>query len=100
MTGHINPEVSSPFDDMTDEQKEHEAVKLADVIQKMHDLGVAKPGKVDESGRSSTVSHLMEFREALAHLPWRHNRSSASSSNSLNSSSGSTASTTHQSRQH
>ena len=34
---------------MSEEQKEHEAVKLANIIDRLHSLGVVKPGKLGKS---------------------------------------------------
>ena len=46
ISGYVEPERPSPFAGMSDEQKEHEAVKLANIIDRLHSLGVVKPGKL------------------------------------------------------
>ena len=44
-TRHVEPERSSPFEGMTEEQKEYEAEKLANTIHRLHTLGVFTPGR-------------------------------------------------------
>ena len=49
VSGYVEPERPSPFEGMSEEQKEHEAVKLANIIDRLHSLGVVKPGKLGKS---------------------------------------------------
>ena len=46
VSGYAEPQRPSPFAGMSEEQKEHEAVKLANIIDRLHSLGVVKPGKL------------------------------------------------------
>ena len=46
VSGYVEPDRPSPFEGMSEEQKEHEAVKLANIIDRLHSLGVVKPGKL------------------------------------------------------
>ena len=46
VSGYVEPQRQSPFAGMSEEQKEHEAVKLANIIDRLHNLGVVKPAKL------------------------------------------------------
>ena len=46
VSGYVEPDRPSPFEGMSEDQKEHEAVKLANIIDRLHSLGVVKPGKL------------------------------------------------------
>ena len=46
VSGYLEPERPSPFAGMSEEQKEYEANKLANIIDRLHSLGVVKPGKL------------------------------------------------------
>ena len=46
VSGYVEPQRPSPFAGMSEEQKEHEAVKLANIIDRLHSLGIMKPGKL------------------------------------------------------
>ena len=50
VTGHVEPPKVSPFEGMTEEQKEYEANRLANLMHKLSDLGVVKPGKIGPNG--------------------------------------------------
>ena len=46
VSGYVEPERPSPFAGMSEEQKEHEAMKLANLIDRLHNMGIVKPGKL------------------------------------------------------
>lgn len=46
---------------MTEEQKEYEAMKLANAMSKLMDEGVFTPGTIGEDGRVRAVSHVNEL---------------------------------------
>ena len=46
---------------MTDEQKEHEAWRLANTMDKLLDAGVFVPGRVGADGKLQAVSHVAEL---------------------------------------
>ena len=45
----------NPFEGMSEEQKEYEAVKLANLIDKLHTMGVVKPAKLGEDGKPQVL---------------------------------------------
>ena len=45
----------NPFEGMSEEQKEYEAVRLANLIDKLHTMGVVKPAKLGEDGKPQVV---------------------------------------------
>lgn len=46
---------------MSEEQKEYEAVRLANAMSKLMDEGVFAPGTIGEDGRPRAVSHVAEL---------------------------------------
>ena len=40
---------------MTEEQKEYEANRLANLMHKLSDLGVVKPGKIGPNGTTTRI---------------------------------------------
>ncbi|KAK6058519.1 hypothetical protein COOONC_03911 [Cooperia oncophora] len=63
VTGYLRPENTgvSPFEGMTEEQKEYEAMKLVDAMNKLMNTGVVKPGTIGEDGRPKAVGHVLEL---------------------------------------
>jgi len=57
---------TQPFEGMSDEQKEYEAVHLANLIDKLHSMGVVKPAKLGDDGKPHPVDHVLELCEAQA----------------------------------
>lgn len=73
ITGCVkSPIRENPFEGMSEEQKEYEAVKLANLIDKLHNMGVMKPARIDEFGRPTEVDHVLQLIEepdaAIRHL--------------------------------
>ena len=67
VTGHVQPTPrKSPFEGMTEEQKEYEANQLANLINKLHELGAVKPAKIGPDGKPVPVEHLLELTEGVA----------------------------------
>jgi len=61
VTGHVEPPRKSPFEGMTEEQKEYEANQLANLIHQLHELGAIKPGKIGPDGKPIAVEHILEL---------------------------------------
>ena len=62
MTGYIQPERGeNPFDNMSEEQKEYEAMKLANAMDKLMSEGIFRPGTVGPDGKPVAVSHVNEL---------------------------------------
>jgi len=61
VTGHVEPPRKSPFEGMTEEQKEYEANQLANLIHQLHELGAIKPGKIGPDGKPIAVEHVLEL---------------------------------------
>ncbi|XP_068627685.1 synembryn-A [Battus philenor] len=73
---HIDPVVGctrppriNPFEGMTEEQKEFEAMKLVNLFDKMVSKGVVKPARVGPDGRPQPVEHVLEMREHPPNRP-------------------------------
>uniref|UniRef100_A0A914CD92 Synembryn-A n=1 Tax=Acrobeloides nanus TaxID=290746 RepID=A0A914CD92_9BILA len=61
VTGYIEPHRENPLANMTEEQKEYEAMKLANAMSKLMEEGVFTPGTIGEDGRVRAVSHVNEL---------------------------------------
>ncbi|KAM3968093.1 ric8 guanine nucleotide exchange factor A [Aphomia sociella] len=73
---HIDPVVGctrppriNPFEGMTDEQKEYEAMKLVNLFDKMVSDGVMKPARIGPDGRPQAVDHVLELRDQPPNRP-------------------------------
>lgn len=66
ITGYAEPPRAKPFEGMSDEQKEYEAVKLANLIDKLQNMGVVRPAKMGEDGKPHPVEHVLELCENQA----------------------------------
>ncbi|CAB3409895.1 unnamed protein product [Caenorhabditis bovis] len=66
VTGSLFPPDRGSFlEGMSEEQKEYEAMKLVDAMNKMMDAGIVKPGTIGEDGRVREVSHVLELTKNM-----------------------------------
>ncbi|XP_063374864.1 synembryn-A [Cydia amplana] len=63
VVGCTRPPRPNPFEGMTDEQKEYEAMKLVNLFDKMVSEGVVVPARVGADGRPEPVQHVLELRD-------------------------------------
>lgn len=68
IVGCVEPERPSPFEGMTDEQKEYEAMKLVNLINDLHNVGVIKPAVPGPDGRPVEVEHVLQLQENLPNV--------------------------------
>ncbi len=66
--GCVESPKPSPFEGMSEEQKEYEAMKLVNLIQDLQNMGVVKPALPGEDGTPREVGHVLELQENLAKL--------------------------------
>lgn len=68
VTGRWEPVVpgSNPVDNMTEEQKEYEAVKLIELMHKLTEQKVIQPATVGADGHPKAVEHVLEL---IASMP-------------------------------
>ncbi|PAV74645.1 hypothetical protein WR25_25645 [Diploscapter pachys] len=64
VTGYIKPEGPDPMAGMTEEQKEYEAMKLMNAMNKMIDSGIIKPARM-EGGKLVEASHVLELTKNI-----------------------------------
>ncbi|KAJ2950722.1 hypothetical protein O0L34_g8984 [Tuta absoluta] len=69
VVGCTRPKRQNPFEGMTEEQKEYEAMKLANLFDKMVTSGVVKPARVGPDGRPQPLDHVLEMREHPPNRP-------------------------------
>lgn len=70
----INPVVGcyqepgvSALEGMSEEQKEHEAVQLANLIDQLARGGVVQPARVGADGRPHPLEHVLQLQERFSH---------------------------------
>lgn len=81
VTGRYEPPRPDPTLNMTEEQKEYEALKLVNMIDKLSRGGIVQPCRVGEDGRPEPVEHVYQLMEDLPRQqvhPRQRNDSSAS----------------------
>uniref|UniRef100_A0A0N4ZF87 Synembryn n=1 Tax=Parastrongyloides trichosuri TaxID=131310 RepID=A0A0N4ZF87_PARTI len=62
ITGYIEKQPKyNVFENMSEEQKEYEAVKLANALHKMMDLGIVSPAVIDEKGGTRAATSVLEL---------------------------------------
>ncbi|XP_058791759.1 synembryn [Phymastichus coffea] len=69
---HINPVIgcyekpkSNPFEGMTEEQKEYEAMKLVSLVDQLQRGGIIQPCTVGDDGKPKAIEHVLELKEKL-----------------------------------
>lgn len=60
------PRSGDPFAGMSDEQREHEAMQLVGLMEKLHRRGIVQPCRVGDDGRPVPVQHVLELLEPAA----------------------------------
>ncbi|XP_069132114.1 synembryn-A-like [Argopecten irradians] len=65
VTGRWEQDKPDPFEGMSEEQKEFEAMKLVNMMHKLQCQGIIQPSRVDESGRPQPVEHVLELMENM-----------------------------------
>lgn len=72
--GCYEPPRASPFTGMSEEQKEYEAMKLVNLMDKLNGQGLVQACKIGADGRPEPVDHIMELQEALPQkqMDWKH----------------------------
>ncbi|XP_034250142.1 synembryn-A [Thrips palmi] len=65
VTGCWEPPRENPMDGMSEEQKEYEAVQLANLMAKLSNEGIVQPCRIGEDGRPQPVDHIMQLQEEL-----------------------------------
>ncbi|XP_074597154.1 ric8 guanine nucleotide exchange factor A isoform X2 [Brevipalpus obovatus] len=69
VTGCYEPLKVNPMEGMTEEQKEHEAMKLVNMMDRLSRAGVVQPCRVGNDGKPQPISHLLELQEAMDDNP-------------------------------
>lgn len=59
------PRSGNPFEGMSEEQKEHEAMKLVHLMEQLNRSGVVQPCRIGADGRPVPVEHMLELQAAL-----------------------------------
>lgn len=75
VTGRAEIEPSTnPFEGMTDEQKEYEAMRLVNDLDRLTRItGTIKPARIGSDGRPVAVEHVLELQHASASVLTKKN---------------------------
>ncbi|KAG7305225.1 hypothetical protein JYU34_009264 [Plutella xylostella] len=65
VVGCTRPPASNPFEGMTEEQKEYEAMKLVNLFDRLVSHGVVRPAAVGADGRPRPVDHIVNLFDRL-----------------------------------
>lgn len=65
VVGCYEPSKVNPLEGMSDEQKEHEAMQLVNMIDKMARTGVVRPCKVGDDGKPHPVDHILQLQDGV-----------------------------------
>ncbi|XP_004527118.1 synembryn [Ceratitis capitata] len=63
--GCYEPPKKSPFEGMSEEQKQYEAMQLVNLMDKLHRSGVVQPCRIGEDGKPQPVDHILQLQEEL-----------------------------------
>lgn len=64
VTGCYEPPRVNPFENMSDEQKEYEAMKLVNLIDQLDRQGIIKPARIGADGKPEAVEHVLQLQDA------------------------------------
>ncbi|KAM4037928.1 chaperone Ric-8B [Anomaloglossus baeobatrachus] len=63
ITGHVEEPLPNPMDEMTDEQKEHEAMKLVSMFDKLSRENIIKPMAVRADGTMAPLEEAVHYTQ-------------------------------------
>ncbi|XP_017773214.1 PREDICTED: synembryn-A [Nicrophorus vespilloides] len=63
--GCYEPPHPNPIANMTEEQKEYEAMKLVEMMDNLTRTGVVKPCRIGQDGRPEPIAHVLQLQEGL-----------------------------------
>lgn len=63
ITGSYETPRPNPLENMSEEQKEYEAIKLINMIDQLQRNGIIQPARVGEDGKPQSVSHVLELQK-------------------------------------
>lgn len=73
VVGCYEPPRPNPFEGMSEEQKEHEAMKLVSLMEQLNRQGIVQPCRIGEDGRPVPVEHILELQDNNLHQQMEHN---------------------------
>ncbi|XP_053683529.1 synembryn [Sabethes cyaneus] len=72
--GCYEPPKPNPLEGMSDEQKEHEAMKLVALMDQLQRQGIVQPCKIGADGRPQPVEHILELQDEIPEQQRDHKR--------------------------
>ncbi|XP_011647127.1 synembryn [Pogonomyrmex barbatus] len=65
VTGCFEHPKPNPLEGMTEEQKEYEALKLVNLVDKLTKEGVVRPCRIGDDGKPEPIEHVLELQNEL-----------------------------------
>ncbi|XP_018342678.1 PREDICTED: synembryn isoform X2 [Trachymyrmex septentrionalis] len=65
VTGCFEHSKPNPLEGMTEEQKEYEALKLINLVDKLTKEGVVRPCRIGDDGKPKPIEHVLELQNEL-----------------------------------
>ncbi|XP_012054314.1 PREDICTED: synembryn [Atta cephalotes] len=65
VTGCFEHSKPNPLEGMTEEQKEYEALKLVNLVNKLTKEGVVRPCRIGDDGKPEPIEHVLELQNEL-----------------------------------
>ncbi|XP_068152061.1 synembryn [Drosophila tropicalis] len=64
--GCVEPKLKhNPLDDLSEEQKEYEALQLVNLIEQLRQGGIVQPALIDKDGKPQPLEHILQLQEEL-----------------------------------
>lgn len=70
--GCYEPPRPNPFEGMSEEQKEYEAMKLVNLMDQLNRQGLVQPCKIGDDGRPMAVEHILELQDSIPQQQMDH----------------------------
>ena len=65
ITGCVEEDRPNPLEGMSEEQKEYEAMKLVNMMDKLVKDGFIQPARIGEDGKPVPVEHILQLQEGI-----------------------------------
>jgi len=65
VTGCLDIPKPNPMEGMTEEQKEYEAVRLINLMDRLQREGIIQPARIGDDGKPHAVEHVLQLQEGI-----------------------------------
>ncbi|KAK2580128.1 hypothetical protein KPH14_012405 [Odynerus spinipes] len=71
VTGCYEKAKPNPLEDMSEEQKEYEALQLVNLVDQLTRAGIVQPCRIGEDGKPKPIEHVLELQDELKKQQYR-----------------------------